>query len=137
MRAPGGMPRLSLAVLLAVSGLAPAAAAAEAFPSQPVRIVVVYPPGGGIDLVARHLARRLGEEWGVPVVVENRPGAGTTLGTRAVARAAPDGYTLLMTDVSLAIAPSCRIPDDYIDSRRYPLFMARAVLQALIEEHEQ
>ncbi|MBV7483792.1 tripartite tricarboxylate transporter substrate binding protein [Bordetella sp. BOR01] len=81
-------------------------AQAAAYPEKPIRIVVVYPPGGGIDYVARELARELNKAWNVPVVVENKPGAGTTLGTAAVAQADPDGYTLLMTDVSFSIAPS-------------------------------
>ncbi|HEY9279155.1 MAG TPA: tripartite tricarboxylate transporter substrate binding protein [Eoetvoesiella sp.] len=76
------------------------------FPTKAVRIVVVYPPGGGIDLIARTLARHLNDLWQVPVVVENRAGAGTTLGSADVAKSDADGYTLLMTDVSFAIAPS-------------------------------
>jgi len=137
VRTPRAKPRLLPAALLAVAGVASAAVAGQDFPSQPVRIVVVYPPGGGIDLVARHLARRLGEEWGVPVVVENRPGAGTTLGTRAVARAAPDGYTLLMTDVSLAIAPSLYRSLPY-DTRRdlAPVSLVNLVADVLVVNPE-
>ena len=75
------------------------------WPNKPIRIVVVYPPGGGIDLIARHLGKKLADLWGVPVVIDNRPGAGTTLGTSFVSKSNADGYTLLMTDVSFAIAP--------------------------------
>ncbi|QHE86877.1 tripartite tricarboxylate transporter substrate binding protein [Hydrogenophaga sp. BPS33] len=82
-----------------------AAPAGTEWPRRPVRFVVVYPPGGGIDLIARNLAQQLSELWRVPVVVENRPGAGTTLGAGVVAKAPADGYTVLMTDVSFAIAP--------------------------------
>ncbi|GAA4334415.1 tripartite tricarboxylate transporter substrate binding protein [Pigmentiphaga soli] len=91
---------------LAAATTGGAAVAADSYPSKPIRIVVVYPPGGGIDIIAREMGKKLTDVWGVPVVVENRPGAGTTLGANAVAKSAPDGYTLLMTDISFAIAPS-------------------------------
>jgi tripartite-type tricarboxylate transporter receptor subunit TctC len=97
------------ALLLSCLALAAAGSVSGAdgdFPSRPVRIVVVYPPGGGIDILARNLGRRLQAEWNVPVVIENRPGAGTTIGAAAVAKSPPDGYTLLMTDVSFSISPS-------------------------------
>jgi len=86
---------------------APATGAA-AYPSRPVRIVVPFPPGGVLDRLTRTLGQKLGEQWGQPVVVENRPGAGTVIGTEAVARSAPDGYTLLMMAVSFVINPSLR-----------------------------
>ena len=70
---------------------------AQDYPAKPVRIVVPYPPGGGVDILARPIADRLGRMWGAPVVVENKAGAGTLLGAEFVARASPDGYTLLLT----------------------------------------
>lgn len=73
---------------------------AESYPSRPLKVIVPQPPGGGFDLVARLLAERLGPLLGQSVVVENRPGSGTLLGTEAVAKAEPDGYTLLMGSVS-------------------------------------
>jgi|APFre7841882724_1041349.scaffolds.fasta_scaffold00095_9 tripartite-type tricarboxylate transporter receptor subunit TctC len=88
--------RIALA-LIAASLLVPAAALAQAFPSKPVRIVVPYPPGGGVDGIARPIAERLAQKWGQPVVVDNKPGAGTIIGAEFVARAAPDGHTLLLT----------------------------------------
>jgi tripartite-type tricarboxylate transporter receptor subunit TctC len=96
---------LRLAALSALTPLASARAAEAPFPNKPITIVVVYPPGGGIDILARNLGRRLTEAWGVSVIVENRPGAGTTLGAAHVAKSPPDGYTLLLTDVSFSIAP--------------------------------
>ena len=86
---------------------AAAAAAAQGFPSRAVTIVVPYPPGGLIDLVARTIQPRMQTELGRPVLVENRSGAGGNVGAEAVARAPADGYTLLLADIgSLAISPS-------------------------------
>jgi tripartite-type tricarboxylate transporter receptor subunit TctC len=72
-------------------------AAAQDYPSKPVRLVVPFPPGGSTDVVARLLSTRLGESLGQPIVIENRPGAGATLGTESVARAPADGYALVMS----------------------------------------
>jgi tripartite-type tricarboxylate transporter receptor subunit TctC len=84
---------------LALAGLAPAAWA-QAYPNRPLRVIVPQPPGGGFDFVARQLAERLGKQLGQSVVVENKTGSGTLVGTEAAAQAAPDGYTLLMGSVS-------------------------------------
>jgi tripartite-type tricarboxylate transporter receptor subunit TctC len=81
-------------------------AQAQTFPSRPVTIIVPYPPGGLIDLVARALQPFLQTELGVPVVAENHGGAGGNVGAEMVARAAPDGYTLLLANPSLAISPT-------------------------------
>jgi tripartite-type tricarboxylate transporter receptor subunit TctC len=84
----------------ALLGLAPAAWAQGAYPSRPLRVIVPQPPGGGFDFVARALAERLGRQIGQSVVVENKPGSGTLVGTDAAAKSEPDGYTLLMGSVS-------------------------------------
>ena len=81
-------------VVALVAALVPALALAQAFPSRALKVVVPFPAGGGTDLVGRAIAAKLGEALGQPVVVENRPGAGGTIGADAVAKAAPDGYTL-------------------------------------------
>lgn len=72
----------------------------QAFPARPLRVIVPQPPGGGFDFVARALAERLSKQIGQPVVVENKPGSGTLVGTDLAAKAAPDGYSLLMGSVS-------------------------------------
>lgn len=85
---------------LAMTSLAPMSWAQSAYPNRPLRVIVPQPPGGGFDFVARALAERLAKQIGQSVVVENRPGSGTLVGTDAAAKADPDGYTLLMGSVS-------------------------------------
>ncbi len=87
---------------------------AQDFPAKTVRIIVAYTPGGGTDLVGRVLAKKLGEMWGQQVVVENRPGAGGNIGTDAIAKAAPDGYTIGIAPSTHAIVPSlyAKLPFD-------------------------
>ena len=83
------------------------AAHAQTYPQRPVRIIVPYPPGSGTDIVARLLGQRISESWGQPIVVDNRPGAGAIVGVDAVAKSAPDGYTLGIADTGpLAINPA-------------------------------
>ena len=96
-------PALSLAAAALLSG-GWQTAFAQAYPTRPVRIVVPFPPGGTTDVVARILAQRLPEAMGQPFVVENRAGAAGAIGADAVAKAAPDGYTLLMHNVSFPLA---------------------------------
>ena len=85
----------ALAVMVAIVAPSAAAYAQAAFPARPVKMVVPYPPGGGTDLLARALAQQLGQKWRQSVIVENIGGAGGNLGAEQVARATPDGYTLL------------------------------------------
>ncbi|MBL8379824.1 MAG: tripartite tricarboxylate transporter substrate binding protein [Burkholderiales bacterium] len=90
---------------LALAGTVPLARA-QAFPNRPLRMVVPFPPGGTVDLVARELARLIGEDLKQSVVVDNKPGAGANIGAEIVARAAPDGYTILNTSVIIAQNPA-------------------------------
>ena len=101
-------------VLLIVALTGAGAAAGQNYPVRPVRLVVPSSPGGGTDISARIIAPRLSEYLGQQVVVDNRPGAGTMIGGEVVARAAPDGYTLLMGISTLAINPAIyrKVPYD-------------------------
>lgn len=78
-------------------------AAVDNYPSRPIRIVVPFTPGGSNDLVGRVLSQKFHETWGQPVIIDNRPGGGSTIGIDLVVRAAPDGYTLLTTSGGIAI----------------------------------
>jgi tripartite-type tricarboxylate transporter receptor subunit TctC len=83
--------------MLALALAAPALAqSADKYPERPIRLIVPYPPGGSVDVLGRVVAQRMQEHWGQTVLVENRPGAGTMIGTAAAAKAEPDGYTLVI-----------------------------------------
>ena len=88
--------------LAAVLAAALPAAAADRYPSRPIRLIVAFAPGGGNDIAARTMTDALARELGQMVVVDNRPGAGSVVGTEIAARASPDGYTLLMGNVAMA-----------------------------------
>jgi tripartite-type tricarboxylate transporter receptor subunit TctC len=106
-----------IALLLAAT---PAAALAQAYPLKPVRLIVPFPPAGGNDVFARLLAQKLSEAWKQQVLVENRPGAGGNVGTEFAARAAPDGYTLLLGHTgTLAINPALYAKTGYDPQRDF------------------
>jgi tripartite-type tricarboxylate transporter receptor subunit TctC len=100
------MTRASLLLAAAIAALAPSGASAQSYPNQPVRIVVPFAAGGAVDTVARVVGQKMSESLGQPVVIENKPGAGGNLAADTVARAAPDGYTVLLTTNGHAISPA-------------------------------
>jgi tripartite-type tricarboxylate transporter receptor subunit TctC len=102
--------RAFLAGLLAAFG---SRAAAQTYPSRPIRMITPFTPGGPVDVAARLLAQQLGARLGQPVIVDDRPGAGTTIGMKAAAMAEPDGYTLLYQSSSLVVAPAMYKNLDY------------------------
>ena len=93
---------------LALAALLPLSAIAQTYPTKPVRLMVPFPPGGATDIVGRLVAAQMQGVWGQPVVVENKPGAGTVVGTDYVAKSAPDGHTLGMVVTAFVINPSLR-----------------------------
>ena len=107
------MKRLAVAAWLCSVVLAPSTVAAQTYPSKPIRLVLPYVPGGIIDTAGRNLALRLSESLGQSVVAENRPGAGGMVGADAVARSAPDGYTILLTDPALVSNPTLQADVPY------------------------
>lgn len=123
--------RFFLSLLLSFSCFA-----AHAWPTKPVRLIVAYPPGGGIDVLARQLADKLTAVWGQPVVVENRPGANTIVATDAVAKAAPDGHTALMTtDATFSINPHLYAKLPYDAQRDFAPVTMLVLLQQLLVAH--
>jgi tripartite-type tricarboxylate transporter receptor subunit TctC len=107
MRTPPSRAALfaALIALLACTFAAPPAQA-QNYPSKPLRLVVPFPAGGGTDIIARTLGDRMAADLGQPVIIDNRPGAGTMIGTDNVAKSAPDGYTLLIATFAHAVNPS-------------------------------
>jgi tripartite-type tricarboxylate transporter receptor subunit TctC len=97
--------RASLPATLCVLFAVPAVAA-DSYPARPIRLIVPFAPGGGTDINARILAEPIGTALGETIVIDNRPGAGSSLGSALAARAAPDGYTLLLGTISLTINPA-------------------------------
>jgi tripartite-type tricarboxylate transporter receptor subunit TctC len=102
--------------ILFSAGVLSAAADAQTYPAKPVRVVIPIAPGGGTDIVGRLVAQKLTEAFGQQFIVDNRPGAGGIIGTEAVAKAPPDGYTVLLTPTSHAINPSLysKLPYDTV-----------------------
>jgi tripartite-type tricarboxylate transporter receptor subunit TctC len=107
-----------VALLSCVFGITASAALAQAYPNKPIKLIVPFAPGGFTDVVARILGQKLSISLGQPFVIENKAGAGSTIGTDFVAKAAPDGYTLVMVSTTHVISPAiyAKLPYDPIKS---------------------
>src|SRR2546430_10439880 len=119
-----------------VLALAAGTAYAQSWPAKPVRIVVAYPPGGGIDVMARQLADKLTAAWGQPLVVETKPGANTIDAADAVTKSAPVGYTVLMTtDATFSINPHLYAKLPFDTQRDFAPVTMLVLLQQLLVSH--
>lgn len=123
--------KLILGILLCATGLSPALVAAQPYPSRPVRIIVPYAPGGATDVVSRLIGQKMAEQFGQPVLVENKAGGSSNIGSEFVAKAPPDGHTLIMQANPLTVNPALfpKAPDPIKDFSpitlvgRLPLFV--------------
>jgi len=116
------MKKIKVLVLLLAALSSAAGALAQTYPAKPIRLVVPFSPGGAADLTARTLGQKMSEQLGQPIVIDNKPGANGVLGIDAVAKSAPDGYTILLTDRgSLAVNPSLytKLPYDSLKDFAY------------------
>lgn len=118
------------ALLAAALVLASPSARAQTYPAKPITLIIPFTPGGSNDLVGRAIGKKLSEAWGQPVVVENRGGGGTLIGSTAVAKAPPDGYTLLLVSPTFTINPAIRksMPFDTAADFTPIAFLGRASL---------
>ena len=123
--------RLLLSVTIALALASPASA--QTWPDKPIKLIVPFAAGGPIDTMARFVAQPLAARLGQTVIVENRPGSGGTIGTRAVAAAEPDGYTLLFgSSGTLAVAPALYASLDYDPQRSFAPIASAAILPMLL-----
>ncbi len=123
-----------LGAFVLVNPSALAQSGADTYPDKPIRIIVPFAPGGSVDLVGRTLGQKMTEAWGQTVVVENRPGAATIIGTEAAVKAKPDGYTLLIGVSTLATNPSmhAKLPYDALRDLEPIGMVARAPIVAYV-----
>lgn len=130
------MSKLGFAVHLVsalLAGASGSAAVAQSYPTKPIRLIVPLAPGGGGDLVSRMIAQKITEPLGQPVLVDNRPGGSTIIGTELVVRAAPDGYTLVMATSSHGINPSMyKLPFDPVNDFTGIAFIATAPMMLTV-----
>src|SRR5258707_3394889 len=100
------MHRIIFRIGLAACAMLPAGALAQVYPSQPIKVIVPFTPGTGMDMIARTVGPKLWERLGQPVIIENKPGASGNIGAEMVARSAPDGHTVMITANTMLIAAS-------------------------------
>src|SRR5262245_34506263 len=129
--------RVTLTGAACLALLLPAlAATAQEYPARPIRLIVPYPPGGGNDTLARIFGQKLAERWGQQVVIDNRPGAGTTIGAAIAAKAPGDGYTLLLSSVAThALAPALYAKPGYDPIKDFAAVTTLAVAPTLFVAH--
>ena len=108
---------------------------AQAYPVQPVRFIIPFPPGGPTDILGRLVAQRLAEAWGVQVVSDNRPGAGGNIGTEQCAKSPPDGYTMCMLSIAQSISPSIYLKLGFDPNRDFAHVTLLATLPSLLVVH--
>src|SRR3954462_10543074 len=107
------MRRICAIIALAAAAFITPAAAQTTHPTNPIRIVVSFPPGGGVELLARIVGGMVCETWGQPLVIDHRPGGSATLGPEIVARSAPDGHTLVLVTTTFTMTPGLqKVPYD-------------------------
>ena len=112
------------------------AAIAQDYPARPVRLIVPYPPGGGNDTLARIFGQKLSERWSQQIVIDNRPGAGTTIGATIAAKAPADGYTLLLSSIAThALAPALYAKPGYDPIKDFAAITTLAVAPTLFVAH--
>lgn len=122
-------------LLTALAGAA-APAWAQSYPAKPIRMVVAFTPGGASDVIARIVGTKLSERWGQQVIVDNRPGAGGSIGAEHVARSAPDGYTLIMgTSSEIVINPALNTKVGYDSARDFSPVSMIAVIPLVLAVH--
>src|SRR3989441_9397218 len=125
--------RVLVVATVLVAALLSSTVQAQGFPERPVQIITPYAAGGGLDIITRTLAQRLSTQWGKQVLVDNKPGAGSTLGTALAAKAPKDGYTLLVASTPLGVAPAVYATLPY-DARRdfAPLALVATTPEVLV-----
>ena len=122
-----------LVASILIASLAAAAAVAQSYPAKPVRVIAPFTTGSAADALARIIGQKLSDAWGQQIVVDNRTGANTIIGSEAVAKSPADGYTLLLTNITLAINPAlyAKMPYDAIKDFA-PVSLTAAILVALV-----
>ncbi|MBC7780096.1 MAG: tripartite tricarboxylate transporter substrate binding protein, partial [Proteobacteria bacterium] len=124
--------RAGLAALLVAAATV---ASAQAFPAKPIRIIIPFAPGGATDVVFRMMGPRLTEQFGQPMVIENRPGGSTVIGMEQVARAAPDGYTLGVANLTFGLNPSLLPKLPYNTERDFAPVSLTAIVPLVLTVH--
>ena len=135
MRASGFVRASAATAIFLFTATGAAAQSAANYPSKPIRYIVGYTPGGTADMLARAVGQKLSEAWGQQVLVENRPGAGTNIGTEIAAKSAPDGYTLFMPTVANAINPTLYPKLTYDPIRDFAYIMNFAKVPGILVVH--